>query len=123
MINPKMQIQNREETCAQQRSILTAQRLRIENRRYAATLGISQNNASLGFRPAYLNRQSGEWVLSRFRDGRPAPIHILDGLPEDWVCARDASGRVTAVAESVICGFVRDGRFYTREEAARLTRH
>lgn len=112
-----------QETKRRWRGVLTVQKLREENRLYAATLGVSQNNACLGFRPAYLNRQSGEWVLSRFRDGTPAPIHILDGLPESWVRERDAEGHVVAVEESVVSGFVREGRFYTREEAARLARH
>ncbi|QIK39267.1 hypothetical protein GWK36_13910 [Caldichromatium japonicum] len=104
-------------------AMLSVEILREENQRYAASLGISQNNACLGFRPAYLNQKSGEWVLSRFRDGTPAPIHILDGLPDAWVRARDALGHVIAVDASVISGFVRDGRFYTREEAARQARH
>jgi hypothetical protein len=32
--------------------------------------------------------------------------------------SKDGNGRITAVKSSVIAGFVRGGRFYTREEAA-----
>ena len=105
------------------RGVLTDMALRRENQRYADTPGVSQHNADLGFRPGYLNRASGECVLSRFCDGTPAPIHVLDGLPESWVRARDASGHVVAVAAEVVSGFVRGDRFYTREEAVQSASH
>ena len=49
----------------------------------------------------------------------PAPVHLLDGLPEEVVVARHPCGRVEKVKASVVSGFVREARFYTREEAAR----
>jgi hypothetical protein len=70
--------------------------------------------------PGYLDTESGVAVISRFADGRPAPVHVLDGLPEDWVSCRYASGEVAAARAGVIAGFIRGGRFYTREEAARV---
>jgi hypothetical protein len=57
---------------------------------------------------------------SCFADGRRAPFHILDGLPDELVLARSACGRVAAIKPSVISGFVRAGLFYTRDEAAAL---
>jgi hypothetical protein len=45
---------------------------------------------------------------------------MLDGLPTEWVVKRDPAGRVTAVKGSVVAGFLLGGRFYTREEAARV---
>lgn len=62
-------------------------------------------------------------ALSCFGDGRPAPIHVLDGMPEDWVEQRSLQGRVLSVKRSVVAGFVRDGEFYTREDAAEALRH
>ena len=62
-------------------------------------------------------------MISRFVNGTTAPLHILEGLPEAWVVARDASGQVTAVKDSVIAGFLRQGKFYTREQAAQAVRH
>jgi hypothetical protein len=56
---------------------------------------------------------------SCFADGRPAPFHILDGLPEDVVIERSARGRVRSVKSSIISGFERGGFFYTRRAAAR----
>ncbi len=103
--------------------VLTDMALRRENALYANTRGVSQNNGSLGFRPGYFNRHSGEWVLSRFSDGSLAPVHVLDGLPESWVSTRDAQGHVAEVSPEVVSGFVRDGLFYTREEAIRASAH
>jgi hypothetical protein len=45
-------------------------------------------------------------------------VHTLDGLPTKWIKQRDAEGHVTATIATVIAGFLRNGRFYTREEAA-----
>jgi hypothetical protein len=47
-------------------------------------------------------------------------MHLLCCLPEEWVTGRDERGQIVALKDSVIAGFVRDGTFYTREEAARL---
>jgi hypothetical protein len=91
--------------------------LALENARYAGTAGVSQGSRRLGFLPAFLDAGSGEVYLSRFADGRLAPIHMLDGLPEKLVVARSEK-RITAVKASVIAGFVREHRFYTREQAA-----
>ena len=109
--------QERPERERRMRGVLNDMTLRSENRLYAHTLGVSGNNADLGFRPGYLNQCSGECVLSRFSDGTPAPIHILDGLPESWVRARDDAGHVVEVVAEVVSGFVRGDRFYTRKEA------
>lgn len=105
------------------RGVLTEMSLRDENVLYAGTRGISQNNKSFGFLPGYLNRCSGECVLSRFSDGSPAPVHLLDGLPDTWIRERDERGKVKAVAPEVVSGFIRDGRFYTREEASKAAAH
>jgi hypothetical protein len=97
---------------------LTGQRLEHENLRHRGTAGVSAENRSLGFQPAFADRETRAIYLSRFADGRPAPCHVLDGLPRELVLSRRACGRVAAVKPSLVSGFVRDGRFYTREEAA-----
>ncbi len=96
----------------------SAETLEAENRVYAGTGGVSAGNACAGFRPAYFNVSTCETVLSRFADGRLAPIHVLEGLPASWVAACDEQGRALEVCSEVIAGFVRDGVFYTREAAA-----
>ncbi|HSV81650.1 MAG TPA: hypothetical protein VLK85_20845 [Ramlibacter sp.] len=91
--------------------------LAMENVCYAGTPGCSADNRVHGFRPAFLDRDTGRVYPSAFADGRPAPVHVLDGLPPELVLARAADGRVSVVTDGVVSGFVRDGRFHTREEA------
>ncbi len=97
---------------------LTQQVLQGETRVYRGSGGISQENGGYGFRPAFLDTLTDSIHLSRFADGRPAPFHSIDGLPEALVLERDRNGKIMAAKPSVISGFVRDGRFYTRDEAA-----
>ena len=99
--------------------LLTRAGLAAEARVYRNTDGVSQKNRDAGFVPAFLDHETGCLCISRRVDGTPAPVHLLDGLPDAWVMHRSESGRVTAVKASVQAGFVRAGRFYTREEAAK----
>ena len=89
-----------------------------ENRRYAGTKGVSAAHACDHFRPAFLDTDTGVIYPSRFADGRPAPCHLLDGLPAHLIRER-IRGRVKAVKATIVSGFERAGRFYTRDEAAR----
>ena len=94
--------------------------MQSQNAVFAGTGGVSHNNRSAGFFPAYQNLLTGEAVISRFADGSPAPVHVLDGLPADWVAARDELGNVCSVLDAVVAGFLREGVFYTRDAAAQL---
>ena len=95
-----------------------ANRLRKENRDFAGTTGISINSKALGFVPAFQDRKTGRSEISRFSDGRPAPIHLMEGLPEEWAVDHDAKGKITSIKPTIISGFVRGDNFYTREQAA-----
>lgn len=97
---------------------LTGQMLHQQTLAFQGTGGTSTVNRPYGFLPAFLDTETGEVYLARFADGRPAPMHLLEGLPRQLVMERDLSGRSTAIKHSVIAGFVRDGKFYTREQAA-----
>jgi hypothetical protein len=92
--------------------------LRAQSDAYRGTGGCSEENGDFGFRPAFRDDDSGIVYRACFLDGNPAPFHILDGLPDEVVVNRTESGRVTAVKGSLVSGFVRLGRFYTRDEAA-----
>jgi len=98
---------------------MTVEVLKAENMTFQGSGGISSENRSIGFRPAFLDTQTRGVFVSRFADGRPAPCHILDGLPDEVVVSRTPSGRVAAVKTSIVSGFLLRGRFYTREEAAK----
>jgi len=91
-----------------------------ENAAFEGSGGVSANNRSFGFRPAFRNNENGCIYASRFADGRLAPIHMIDGLPDELVISRSANGRVTSVKASVQAGFTLNGDFYDREQAASL---
>ena len=96
-------------------SLIQSKRLEIENERYAATGGISQNNASKRFIPAFKNTQTGEVALSRYANGETAPFHLMEGLPETWLIKEAPK---TDLKACIISGFVRFGEFFDRQEAA-----
>lgn len=95
----------------------THEHLGQENRDFANTHGLSQNNRAQGFLPAFRRSATGEVALARFADGRLAPCHLLDGLPNEWIVAKRADGRVLTACADLVSGFVRQGRFYTRAKA------
>lgn len=102
---------------------LSAWTLRQQNRQFRGTGGVSAENRALGFAPAFLDTQTGVIYRACFADGRPAPMHLLEGLPAAVVAARDAAGRATALKSTVLAGFLRAEQFYTREQAAVCVRH
>jgi hypothetical protein len=95
--------------------IVSGQRISRDNARGAH----SEDIGDLRFRPAFFDFASQKLYLSRFADGRLAPLHLRDGLPDDVVIDRAPCGRVIAVRASLVCGFERNGVFYTRKAAAR----
>jgi len=101
------------------KDLMSPQRLEGENAVHAASGGCSDGNHDLGFRAAFFDYASQRLYLSRFADGRLAPVHLLDGLPEEVVVDRALSGRVIAARASLVAGFERHGLFYTRKSAAR----
>ena len=101
------------------KSLMNAEVLKHENELHAGTGGRSPENRDLGFRPAFLDFETQVIYPSRFADGRPAPVHVLDGLPEEVIVDRTPAGRVVAAKASLISGFVRNGFVYTRSAAAK----
>ncbi len=91
-----------------------------ENKEFAGTGGISENNHEFGFLPAFRHEDTQEVELSRMPNGNIAPIHTLDALPKNWFSLTE-SGRLTLKA-CVTSGFVRQGQFYTRKDAARAVK-
>ena len=91
-----------------------------QNQVYKASMGVSERCANSGYTPAFQDTLTGETHLSLYANGHLAPVHILDGLPDQWVVKRDQSSRIVAVRATVVAGFVRNGIFYTRKEVATL---
>lgn len=98
---------------------MTNEQLRKENIRFNGTGGVSVENHRAGFVPAFYDTATGRSEISRFASGMPAPLHLLEGLPEEWVITRSSSGSVQTIKSSVVAGFLQNGQFFTREEAAR----
>ncbi|MFZ1639920.1 MAG: hypothetical protein WAV07_00485 [Candidatus Contendobacter sp.] len=98
--------------------MLTPQMLEADNQLFAGTGGVSMENQCRGFIPGFMDRETGVVYHSCWADGRPAPFHALDGLPAHLIRERDHRGHITAVKASVIAGFIHQGCFYTREQAA-----
>jgi len=98
---------------------MSVRRLHCENAEHAGSAAVSVGNRHLGFRPAFLDTMTMRVHESRFADGRAAPFHVLDGLPDDVVLRRSPLGRVLVAKASLVSGFVRNGFFYTRAAAAR----
>ncbi len=74
---------------------------------------------AMGFRPAFYNYATGCVYLSRDAQGRPAPDHRVEGLPDEAVAMRAECGRVLAAKATLLAGFERGGFFYTRDGAWR----
>lgn len=89
--------------------------LTMENKQYAGSGGISENNHQYGFIPAFRNEENLEVRLSYKANGKISPVHVLEGLPPHWFID---SGQTLELKVSIVSGFVRQGCFYTRSEAA-----
>ena len=96
--------------------------LHRQNTVFRGSGGVSPENQGYGFVPAFLDQETGTVYPAQFADGRPAPMHLLDGLPDEIVVSRHASGHIQALKPSVIAGFLRRKRFFTREQTARALR-
>jgi hypothetical protein len=98
--------------------LLTSECLRKENLAYDGTGGVSAGNRTAGFIPAFRDSATGRVEPSRLADGTLAPLHLLAGLPREWVVARGEGNQVLGVKATVVAGFLHAGLFYTREQAA-----
>ena len=57
---------------------VSPQELEAQNRQFKGTGGVSEENRSLGFRPAFLDEKTGTIYLSCYTNGQIAPFHLLD---------------------------------------------
>ena len=97
---------------------ITKESLRVESAPYKGSCGDSATARNKRFLPAFKNTENGQVQLARLPNGQVAPMHLISYLPPSWAARRDTDGTVLELVGSVVAGFVRDGRFYTREEAS-----
>ena len=98
--------------------LFTEESIEKENQVFSGTAGVSSENHCNGFRPAFCDSETGRVEITRLLNSDPAPMHSIAGLPEGWVVERDADAKPIAIKHTVIAGFIRDGWFYTRSQAA-----
>jgi len=105
---------------AKKRGELTHGKLGDEVKQFKGTGGISsENKLTAGFR----HKKTGEIFEAKDETGRNTSIHLLGGIPAKYVTEVDPRDGVTiAVSGDIEAGFIKDGKFLTREEAAQLTR-
>ena len=92
--------------------------VRTASNEYLGTCGESATAKNVKFLPAFRNPLDGRIERARFPNGQPAPMHLIGGLPQEWAVRCDEDGCVLEIGDDIEAGFVRDGQFYTREEAA-----
>jgi len=97
---------------------LDAAALKRENRTYRGSAGVSEGCREACFRPAFRDQETGMVYLSRNPNGHVAAFHTLEGLPDEVIAARYTNGNVAKAKNSLISGFLKDGIFYTRQQAA-----
>jgi hypothetical protein len=84
---------------------MTGTQLRRENRRFRGTAGVSERNRSRGFVPAFCDMESGRTEQCRFANGAPAPLHLLQGVPPEWIAKKSPLGTVLAIKATAVAGF------------------
>jgi hypothetical protein len=98
---------------------LTFGDLNKEVAKYRGTGGISTEAKANKFKPAFKDQETGKIYPSTTESGKPAGVHLLEGLPEDVVTTRHEDGEIDGVKDSIISGFIKDGKFFTRDEAVK----
>jgi hypothetical protein len=92
--------------------------LQQENRDCRGRGGVS--SGSFGFLPACRDLEAGRIFASRFADGRPAAVHVIDELPDGLVICKRAVGTALVLKNSVVAGSTWCDWFFTREQAVRI---
>ena len=85
---------------------------------YRGSCGESHTACQHRFLPAFRDNEDGRVELAKLANGSVAPMHLISNLPNAWATQVDANGHVLQLKASVEAGFVKGGRFYTRDEAA-----
>ena len=101
-------------------SFVDKETLQSENQAFSGTKGISENNRESGFKPAFIDKKTGRIEVARLANGQPAPVHIINWLPNDWAKAFNEDGTIKCLIPDNVAGFVRDSIFYTRDQVAKL---
>ena len=71
------------------------------------------------FVPAYYDSETETVYLSRYSNGKQAPVHVLDTIPEELLQQNreHEAAHQSEPSPRLIVGFVHNNRFYTRAQA------
>lgn len=90
--------------------------LEKQQKTYQKISGTNISDLCVGFIPAFRDLSTNETHLSITPEGRVSPIHLIDGLPLDWVTEWDLEGYPKSLKSGIIAGFFRGENFFTLEE-------
>ena len=90
--------------------------LEKQQKTYQKISGMNISDLCVGFIPAFRDLSTDETHLSITSEGKISPIHLIDGLPLDWVTEWDLQGYPKLLKPSVIAGFFRGENFFTLEQ-------
>lgn len=94
-----------------------------QNHRHRGTGGTSQNNKKFKFSPAFFDSSSKTIYLSCYADGKPAPIHMLDGLPKKLLKNRTITDSLINAKNALVSGYISGHKFLTRQQAADILKN
>lgn len=80
---------------------------------YQKISGFNLSSLCVGLVPAFRDLSTNETHLSMNADGIISPIHLVEGLPIDWVTEWDTSGFPVSLRPGIIAGFFRGEKFFT----------
>jgi hypothetical protein len=93
--------------------MLTVAELKEQRGTYQTVSGKSLSDLCIGFMPAFRDVTTGETHLALRPDGSLSPVHLIDGLPSNWVSKWDSNGRAMGLKSTIVAGFFRGERFYS----------
>jgi len=96
--------------------LISSTALEKQESTYRKISGMNMSDLCVGFIPAFRDIETQETHLSMTQEGCISPIHLIEGLPLDWVTEWDVAGHAKTLKRSVIAGFFRGDEFYTLEQ-------
>ena len=96
--------------------LISSTALEKQESTYRKISGMNMSDLCVGFIPAFRDMDTHETHLSVTQEGNISPIHLIEGLPLEWVTEWDIAGHAKTLKRSVIAGFFRGDQFFTLEQ-------
>lgn len=89
----------------------------IKNNLSHSTREVNSNSCQFYFIPAFYDALSHTVFLSCYKSGQLAPIHVLEGIPDNIIKNRTLTNNRGESKNSLIIGFIFKNKFLTRKQA------